>query len=469
MGAVDISNTCSNNNTQYTCIFSILSIVWMVPRNNLLIMLGDYRADSYIILCDCDNYPSHSLTLWVCCILWSVNIRVLLHRRPVGRPRVEVDLDQVEYLRSLRLSWVKIAEVLEVSRHTLYRRMADEGRFFELYSEISDQDLDSAIAGIKREHCNDGEALMSGHLQRIGIIVPRARLRAALHRVDPVGIKARALRTVRRRVYSVDHPNSVWHLDSNHKLIRWRLIVHGAIDGLSRKILYLIAANNNEASTVVGHFSQAVLRNGLPDRVRTDLGGENVDAWRYMIHYHQHDSSCVVTGSSTHNERIERLWRDMTRCVGKLFYDTLYALEENALLDPLNEVDLFCVHYVFIPLMNNCLKQFVESWNFHPLSTEHNMTPEQLFVIGTIDRQASELPSLNSYNWQNVATNDLPVQEPVIVQVPNTNSTICQRLSTELEMVQRNQPSTNFGADMYREVTQRVGNHLLHSCSVCFH
>ena len=36
-----------------------------------------------------------------------------------------------------------------------------------------------------------------------------------------------------RRQYRVAHPNSVWHIDSNHKLIRWRLIVHGAIDPMA--------------------------------------------------------------------------------------------------------------------------------------------------------------------------------------------------------------------------------------------
>ena len=54
--------------------------------------------------------------------------------------------------------------------------------------------------------------------------------------------------------------------------------------------------------------------------VRTDLGGENTDVWHYMIQQHQ-DSAAVITGSSTHNERIERLWRDVFRSVSSLFYD----------------------------------------------------------------------------------------------------------------------------------------------------
>ena len=26
-------------------------------------------------------------------------------------------------------------------------------------------------------------------------------------------------------------PNSLWHIDGYHKLIRWRIVIHGVIDG----------------------------------------------------------------------------------------------------------------------------------------------------------------------------------------------------------------------------------------------
>ena len=98
------------------------------------------------------------------------------------------------------------------------------------------------------------------------------------------------------------------------------VVIHGAIDGYSRKVLYLTCANNNKASTVVSYFSRAASTFGIPDRVRSDKGGENADVWRYMLHYHNMQSACVITGSSTHNERIEMLWRDVFRCVGQIYY-----------------------------------------------------------------------------------------------------------------------------------------------------
>ena len=139
----------------------------------------------------------------------------------------------------------------------------------------------------------------------------REALRKAIHRVDHENVVARRHHTVQRRVYSVPHPNYIWHLDGHHKLIRWRFVVHGAIDGFSRTVIYLKCVDNNRAETVVDFFQGGVLRFGLPECVRSDHGGENIGVWQFMIASHDGDPSAVLTGSSVHNEQIERLWRDV--------------------------------------------------------------------------------------------------------------------------------------------------------------
>ena len=216
--------------------------------------------------------------------------------------------------------------------------------------------------------------------------MPRSRIRASIHRVDPVNTAIRRRVTVRRRVYYAEGPNSVWHIDGHHKLIRWRFVTHGGIGGYSRTIVYLRCSGNNRAVTVLHSFTDAVADYGILKKVQTDLGGENVEVWRYMIHEHNSVRS-VVVGSSTHNERIERLWRDVFRCVGTV-YSTFKQLEEEE-LDPLNEIDLYCLHRVFLPCINAALDAFVESWNNHPISGEKKFSPNQLFIHGALQQNSS--------------------------------------------------------------------------------
>ena len=109
---------------------------------------------------------------------------------------------------------------------------------------------------------------------------------------------------VRRQVYHAEGPNYVWHIDGNHKLIKYRFVVHGAIDGYSQMVMYLTC---NRTSTVLLSFTKAVQENGLPTYVRSDLGGENVDVWRFVVEQHS-SPSAVITGSSTHNERVEAMF-----------------------------------------------------------------------------------------------------------------------------------------------------------------
>jgi len=92
-----------------------------------------------------------------------------------------------------------------------------------------------------------------------------------------------------------------------------------------------------------------------------------------------------IAGASIHNQRIERMWRDVFRCVCHHFYSIFYCLEDAAFLDPLDESDLFCLHYVFIPRIKYQLQQFLRAWNRHPLRTEGNRTPLSIWTEGIRD------------------------------------------------------------------------------------
>ena len=102
-------------------------------------------------------------------------------------------------------------------------------------------------------------------------------------------------------------------------------------------------------------FLQAVKKYGLLSRIRCDQGGENVSVSQHML-CHRGTERSVPVGSSVHNQRIERLWRDMHRCVTGTFYRLFYFLEHHNMLDP--ESHLFALHYVFLPRINEALQHF---------------------------------------------------------------------------------------------------------------
>jgi hypothetical protein len=82
-------------------------------------------------------------------------------------------------------------------------------------SSILDSALDDLIRRLRSHYRRAGISMLDGMLRRLGHRIPRDRIRESLMRIDPIQRVFQCIR-IRRRVYSVPGPNSLWHHDGQH-------------------------------------------------------------------------------------------------------------------------------------------------------------------------------------------------------------------------------------------------------------
>lgn len=120
-----------------------------------------------------------------------------------------------------------------------------------------------------------------------------------------------------------------------------------------------------------------------------------------------------ITGRSVHNQRIERLWKDVFEQVISSFQDKFYKFEDNGSLDPNNTIHKFALQNVYLKDINSKLQTFMIAWNKHKIRTENNRTPRELWIGGMLNNFDSGHTAVNGV-FMEQSNIDIRVREAFI-------------------------------------------------------
>ncbi|KAG1703705.1 hypothetical protein GQR58_004165 [Nymphon striatum] len=130
------------------------------------------------------------------------------------------------------------------------------------------------------------------------------------------------------------------------------------------------AKKSRTAKQKPGPRSKGVKNYGVPSRKRADHGTEYADSGWFMISVNGEGRGSFMTGPSVHNQRIERLWRDIFIKVIDVFYKLFCLMEEQNILNTTNSIHRRVLQYVFTPRIDFALREWMNTHNNHKIRTE---------------------------------------------------------------------------------------------------
>lgn len=116
---------------------------------------------------------------------------------------------------------------------------------------------------------------------------------------------------------------------------------------------------------------------------------------------------------------------------------------------------MFCLHYAYLPRINRRISEFTDAHNNHPVSTEGNNSPAQLFWVN-LHLTAFQGGTPVDAAWRGVNVQDLMSSQSLPhVQVPDTPNPLDDASFNQLQCVVDPLSSTS-GPDLYRRTVEFI-------------
>ena len=153
---------------------------------------------------------------------------------------------------------------------------------------------------------------------------------------------------------------NTFHIDGNDKLKRFGFIIHGCIDGFSRKLMWLVfSTSNNDPLVIANHFLFCIKKpRRVPDVLRMDCGTENIYCENMQMFFTGLEESFIYA-ESTRNQRNESFWSRLKKYKLKWLID-FFKYMINANLHKLSSaIQREVLVFSFIPVIQAKLNEFM--------------------------------------------------------------------------------------------------------------
>ena len=366
---------------------------------------------------------------------WPDDIQSLTSREELVRCYFEEGLTYKEILQCLAASHAVVISLRTlkriVKRMNLRRRMP-----------FTKERALKAIEGIQKHLRESGQCLgykaMYRRLQKEGLIVGRDQVRFMLKGLDIQGVNDRARRRLKRRQYVNPGPNFVWHIDGYDKLKPYGFAIHGAIDGFSRRVIWLqVGVTNNDPKVIMSYFIDAVRKlQCIPTIIRSDHGTENglVEDLQIGLRSQFNDTFCgrksFRKGKSSSNQRIERWWGILRQQCVNFWMNLFKDLISLGILDNGDPLHINALRFCFMDLIEADIHRCAKEWNEHRIQPRKNREgpagkPNLLFfhpelVEATTHSFPADLIALDEIQCELEANGYIPPQhDPTFTRLVN--------------------------------------------------
>ena len=224
-------------------------------------------------------------------------------------------------------------------------------------SRILKSGIDEVIDSIEQELSKSDVSIGYRQMHRLvndhRLTIDRERVRCALKVLDPEGVNHRLSKKLKGRQYRAHGPNDTWHLDGYDKLKQFGFCIHGAIDGYSRRILWLEVASTNDPAVIAYYYMTYLRKYGTA----TDCGTENMYVAGMQRFFHRNDDDSFASvksfmyGKSTSNQRIESWWALLRNSCTDWSIKYFSDLRDEGLYNANDKIQVECLKFCFMDMI----------------------------------------------------------------------------------------------------------------------